>query len=75
MKYNIINNNNIPNELLLGISPKGISINTLERKLLEEVPFSRILSWGVNDIVVVIVYDRNGEVVKVYFETPQVMLL
>jgi len=44
----------------------------LNKKLLESILYSKIVSWGVNDIIVVIVFDRNSEIIKYYFETPQV---
>ena len=38
------------------------------------LPFSKIASWGVNNSVVVILFDKEGEIHKAYFESSQVKI-
>ena len=68
------NINNYPEDMLVGVGPKGVIINDIERTELESIPFSNIASWGINNSIVVIVFESKGELLKYYFETPQVNL-
>lgn len=40
--------------------------------MLEYIYFNTIASWGINNTMVVLCFEKKGEIVKYYFETPQV---
>ena len=39
---------------------------------MEFIPFNKIASWGINNQVAVIVFEKSGEFIKFYFDTLQV---
>lgn len=72
---NLSNPENLPENLIIGIKPNGLTIHDSDRNELKFIPYSTIASWGVNNNVFVVVIQKNDvELTKFYFESNQVNL-
>lgn len=61
----------LPERMILGIKRKGILLCDLEtKKQLMFIDYTHIISWGVNNSVLVVVIQRiEGEMKKIYIDT------
>lgn len=71
--YNQLNPNNLPDKMIIGIKPTGMTIQDMDRNELLFITYASIASWGVNNLLFVVVLQKNEtEIVKYYFESNQV---
>jgi len=58
--FNTDNHENFPDEeMILGIKPTGLTIQTMERIEFLFIPYQEILSWGVNDTLFVLIMQKK----------------
>jgi hypothetical protein len=74
-QFNLNNYDNLPEKMIIGIKPKGLSLLDLDKNELRYIPYKEIISWGVNNsIFVVVLKKKDGEFLKYYFDSHQVRI-
>lgn len=73
-QFNQTNPENFPDDLILGLKPNGVTINDMDKNELLFINYKQIVSWGVNNsVLVIVIQKKEGEFIKHYFESGQVI--